>query len=80
MTGASKNRTNNKIAKGKLYDVKMDLEYWITDLEWLRGYLQKLGVMIDDLEEMIHILSKLHVKTITPLKTLKTNYMTILIY
>ena len=37
----------------------MDPEDWIDELELLRGKLQKLGSIIDNVEMMTHIMSKL---------------------
>ena len=49
----------NKFAKSELDDVTRDPEDWITKLEFLRGDLQKLGVIINDVEIMTHIMSNL---------------------
>ena len=48
-----------KISKFELDDVTRDPEDWIAELELLRGDLQKLGFIIDDVEIMTHILSNL---------------------
>ena len=44
------------ICKSELDDVSRDPEYWITELELLRGDLQKMEVIIDDLEIIAHIM------------------------
>ena len=59
MTVSSNTRLQNKFAKCELDDVTRDPEEWITDLELFRGYLLKLGVIIDDVEMMTQILSNL---------------------
>ena len=59
MTGASNTRLRKKFAKCKLDDVTRDPEEWIYELELLRGDLWKLGVIIDDVKMMTHILSNL---------------------
>ena len=46
-----------KNCKSELDDVTRDQEDCITELELLRGNLRKLGVIIDDVEIMTHILS-----------------------
>ena len=48
MPGASNTIPRKKFSKNKLYDVTKDPEYLITELELLRGVLQKLGVNIDN--------------------------------
>ena len=58
MAGVSKTRLRNKRAKSQLYDVTREPEECITELELLRGNLRKLIVIIDDVETMLHILSK----------------------
>ena len=57
IAGASKKRICKKFAKSELGDVTMDPEDWIKEIELLRGDLQRLGVIIDDVEMMIHILT-----------------------
>ena len=59
ITGASKKILRKKSAKYKLYDVTRGPEDWTAELELLRGYLLKFGVIIDDVEIMTHILSNL---------------------
>ena len=59
MSGEPKTILQNKFAKIKVDDVTRDPEDWITELELLRGDLRKLGVIIDDVKIMNHILSKL---------------------
>ena len=58
ITGASKTILRKKLAKCGLDDVIRILEYWITNLELLREYLQNIDVNIDDSENMNHIISK----------------------
>ena len=58
-TGASKTRLRKKFSKYELYEVTRNPEEWITKLELLRGYLQKLDVHIDESEMITHILSNL---------------------
>ena len=57
ITGASKTKLCKKFAKVELYDSTRYPDEWITELELLRKYLQTLGVIIDDVEIMTHILS-----------------------
>ena len=59
MSGASKTIICKKFAKSELDDVTREPEDWINKLELLRGNLRKLGVMIDDVEVMTHILSNI---------------------
>ena len=59
MSGASKTRLHNIFAKLDCYNFTMDPEDWIDELELLRGKLQKLGSIIDNVEMMTHIMSKL---------------------
>ena len=59
MSRASKTRLRKKFTKCGLDDVKRDLEDWIADLELLRVDLQKLGIIVDDVEIMTHIMSNL---------------------
>ena len=59
MRGASKTILRKKFAKCELYDVTRDPEDQITELELLRGDLRKLGVIIDDVKIMNHIMSTL---------------------
>ena len=59
MTGLSKIILRKKIAKNELDDVKRDPKDWINELEMQRGGVLKLGVIIDDVELMTHILSNL---------------------
>ena len=47
---ASKTRLWKKFEKIELYDVTTESEEWITELELLKGYLRKLGLIIDDVE------------------------------
>ena len=58
-TGSYKTTLCEKFAKYKLENVTINTEEWITELELLRVYLQKLNVRIDDSEIMTHILSNL---------------------
>ena len=58
-TEASKTRLRKKFAKFKLYDITRNPEEWVTELDLLRGDLQKLYVHIDNSEIMTHILSNL---------------------
>ena len=58
-TGDSKTNLHNKFAKIELDDVTRDPEDWIAKLELFRGDLRKLGVIIDNVEMMTHILSNL---------------------
>ena len=51
--------TTQEICKIELDYVTRDFEDWITEIELLRGDSQKLGVIIDDIEMMTHILSDL---------------------
>ena len=55
-TGTSRTRLHKKFAKCKIDDITINLEEWITELELLRGDLQKLDVHIDNSERMTHIL------------------------
>ena len=48
-----------KNCKSELDDVTRDQEDCITELELLRGNLRKLGVIIDDVKMITHILSNL---------------------
>ena len=57
--GAYETILRKKFAKSDLDDIKRDPEDWITKLELSRCDLRKLGVIIDDVEMMTHILSKL---------------------
>ena len=59
MTGLSQTGLQKKLAKCELYGITRDSEEWITELKVLRGDLRKLGVIIDDVEVMTHILSNL---------------------
>ena len=59
MTGATKTRLCKKFTEIKLYDVIRDTEDQITELELFRGDLQKLGLIIDDVEMMTHLMSNL---------------------
>ena len=59
ITGASKTKLSKKFEKNELDGVTRDPEDCITDLEWLIWDLQKLGVIVDDVEMMTHILSSL---------------------
>ena len=71
-----------KLLKSALYDVTKDQEYWITNIELLRGDLKKLGVNIDDVEVMNHImsnLSKQHKRIIEIIKDKLDNHIDMLI-
>ena len=59
MTGASKTRIHKRLSKRELDDVTMDPEYWIIELKLFPVYILKMGVIIDDVEIMAHILSNL---------------------
>ena len=59
MKGLSKTRLRNKFTKYWLDYVTGDQEVWITKLELLRGHLRKMGVSIDDVEMITHIMSNL---------------------
>ena len=59
MPGASKSRLHKKFAKSELDDAIRYLEYWITELELLRGNLRKLGDIIDGVKIITRILSNL---------------------
>ena len=58
-TGYYKTRIFNKYTKRKILNVTRDPEYWITELELLRGELRKLNVNIYDTEMTTHISSNL---------------------
>ena len=58
-TGSSQTILRKKFVKIELDYVTRDFEDWITEIELLRGDSQKLGVIIDDIEMMTHILSDL---------------------
>ena len=58
-TGDSKTRLLKKLAKYELNDITRNPKEWITDIELLRVYLQKLDIHIDDSEMMTHILLEL---------------------
>ena len=58
-TGSSKTRIWNESAKRKLFYVTRDTEDWITELELFIGDFRKLGVIIDDVEMMTHIMYNL---------------------
>ena len=59
MRGAIKTRLCKKFSKSELDDVTRDSEQGIAQLELLRCDLQKLGIIIDDVEMMTHVLSNL---------------------
>ena len=59
MIGALKTRLRKKFSKRELDDVTKDPEDWITKIYLLRDHLQILIIIIDNVEIMIHILSKL---------------------
>ena len=73
MTGVSKTILQKQFAECKLDGVTRDPEYWITEIELLRIYLQKLGVIIDDVEMMTHILSNIPEEYKNIIETLKMN-------
>ena len=60
-TGASNKRICKKFVKIELDDVTRDPEDWITKLKLLSGDQWKLGVNIDDVGMMTHILSNLRI-------------------
>ena len=55
-TGASKTISPNKFATCGLHDVTRNPEDCITEIDLLIGDLQKLGVIIHNVEIMTHIL------------------------
>ena len=59
MIGATKTKIHKKFAKIELDDVTRDPEDCTIKLELLRGNIPKMGVIIDDVEMIIHILSNL---------------------
>ena len=59
MPGASKTRVRKKFSRIDLDDISGDPEEWITELELLRVNLPSLGVVIDDVKIMTHIVTNL---------------------
>ena len=60
MIWVSKTRLCKKFAESKLDGVTRDPEDCITKLEFFRGGLWKLGVIIDNVEIMTHLISNLN--------------------
>ena len=58
-TGDSNTIICKKFTKCELEVVARNPEEWLTELELLRGYLQKCDVHLDDSKNMTHILSNL---------------------